>query len=528
MRRFFLFIPLFLLAGIVAKAQLGAEPDYPTRQNLGPSVNTNSVEILPVVSPDGKTLYFDRKYDSANVGGAADDDDIYYSTLRNDGTWAPAKNIGPPLNTRGSDVLFWISVDGNTALVHNGDLANDKSTGLGISRREAGGWGKPLPITIDSLTELGDNYYAYISPDQKRMILSIHRGKEDPDDYDLFVCEAKNNDLLEWREPQPISVLNSTEFDGAPFIASDNKTLYFNSDRPGGFGETDILFSKRVGDSWLQWTPPKYLGDINTPVAEASISIPAQGDYAYISGTGFFGEAFYGRSDLFRIKLPDSLRPSPVSIIIGRMLIGDRGLEGLVRAETPDGKRQINSTASDSYGRFILLLPQHEQVHITGFVQEYGETGVNIRTGGKEQPSQTVILNFDSTQASPRASDTDITASLLIGPIRFVSGSSDLTPTALEELQHNVASLKGAIQKGDVVRVAITGYTDDVGETDSNQALSLQRAGSVRRWLIANGISPRLISTDARGEANPVESNETEQGRAANRRVEVRVIAPRK
>ena len=104
----------------------------PGREHLGPAINTADIEIAPVISPDGKTLYFDRKYSFDNLGGTNDDDDIYYSTLGDDGLWSPAKNIGAPLNTMGSDVLFWIAPEGDVALVHNGGMINGRIVGLAI------------------------------------------------------------------------------------------------------------------------------------------------------------------------------------------------------------------------------------------------------------------------------------------------------------------------------------------------------------------------------------------------------------
>ncbi len=529
MRRFLLPISLLFLTTRLAVAQLGVEPEFPARQNLGPSLNSAGIEILPVVSPDGKTLYFDRKYDSTNVGGVDDDDDIYYSTLRNDGTWSPARNIGPPLNTRGSDVLFWISADGSSALVHNGEIVNGKKTGLAISHREGSSWGKPVPISIDGLADLGDSYYAFITPDQKRLILGLHLDKPDDEDFDLFTCDATSNDLMRWGKPEPIKALNTEFFEGAPFMASDNRTLYFTSDRPNGMGETDVYITRRIGNSWEMWSTPENMGpSVNTPLYEASISITAQGDFAYMSGTGFY-EAFYGKSDLFRIQLPDSLRPQRVVLVNGRMLVGDRGAEGLVRAEIAGKSGDVTSTASDSYGRFLLLLPAGEQYRITGFAPGHGETSVEVDARRNDPVTRSVILNFDVASATPRASDSDLTASLSVGPILFATGSSELSPEALEELRRYVGSIREAIANGGgITRVGVTGHTDDVGESDSNQQLSLSRAASVRRWLIANGISPKLISTDARGEIEPVASNETEEGRAKNRRVEIRVISARK
>src|SRR4051794_26899902 len=100
--RFSRLLPILLLSGFLslgislsAQAQLppkiGSETfNNATRRNLGPAINSGSIEILPVVSPDEKTIYFDRKYSRGNVGGPQDEDDIYYSTIGPNGAWLPA------------------------------------------------------------------------------------------------------------------------------------------------------------------------------------------------------------------------------------------------------------------------------------------------------------------------------------------------------------------------------------------------------------------------------------------------------
>jgi hypothetical protein len=90
-----------LLLWLVASTTLFCQDPRQQRENLGPEVNSSSIEIVPLVSPNGRSLYFDRKFDSANVGGADDEDDIYVSTLDSSGRWSPARHIGAPLNTKG-------------------------------------------------------------------------------------------------------------------------------------------------------------------------------------------------------------------------------------------------------------------------------------------------------------------------------------------------------------------------------------------------------------------------------------------
>jgi outer membrane protein OmpA-like peptidoglycan-associated protein len=77
-------------------------------------------------------------------------------------------------------------------------------------------------------------------------------------------------------------------------------------------------------------------------------------------------------------------------------------------------------------------------------------------------------------------------------------------------------------------RLIITGHTDDVGEEDYNLDLSYQRANSVRNFLIIKGISPLQMEIIAKGESEPIEDNSTDEGRAANRRVDISIITTTK
>ena len=70
----------------------------------------------------------------------------------------------------------------------------------------------------------------------------------------------------------------------------------------------------------------------------------------------------------------------------------------------------------------------------------------------------------------------------------------------------------------------VIGYTDSVGNSDYNQQLATQRAVSVRQALIERGIDPARLKAYGRGDADPVASNATAQGRAQNRRVEVLLV----
>ncbi|HKO49554.1 MAG TPA: OmpA family protein [Polyangiaceae bacterium] len=106
----------------------------------------------------------------------------------------------------------------------------------------------------------------------------------------------------------------------------------------------------------------------------------------------------------------------------------------------------------------------------------------------------------------------------LSGQVLFVTGKAELLPAARDQLDQVAAALK---DQGDVKPIVVEGYTDSVGSDATNQKLSKDRAESVRAYLVSKGVPADKITSVGKGEANPVASNDTPDGRANNRRVEI-------
>ena len=106
----------------------------------------------------------------------------------------------------------------------------------------------------------------------------------------------------------------------------------------------------------------------------------------------------------------------------------------------------------------------------------------------------------------------------LSGQVLFVTGKAELLPAARDQLDQVAAALK---DQGDVKPMVVEGYTDSVGSDATNQKLSKDRAETVRAYLVSKGVPSEKITAVGKGEANPVASNDTPEGRANNRRVEI-------
>ena len=121
----------------------------------------------------------------------------------------------------------------------------------------------------------------------------------------------------------------------------------------------------------------------------------------------------------------------------------------------------------------------------------------------------------DSVQAEPAQSEV-ITLS---DDVLFAFNQSDLTPTAKSQLD----ALMSKFEDADVVSIKVVGHTDSVGSDAYNQALSERRASSVAEYLLSQGVAPNKVTSEGRGESQPIADNETEEGRAKNRRVELHI-----
>ena len=133
-----------------------------------------------------------------------------------------------------------------------------------------------------------------------------------------------------------------------------------------------------------------------------------------------------------------------------------------------------------------------------------------------------------SKEASTTVAVTALAAAVMIFPeaALFESGKSELKPEGKQKIEEYREQAKDQLSSAD--HVMITGYTDNVGGADSNSALSQQRAAAVRDHLISLGADPQKFQVSGAGEAHPIADNNTEEGRAKNRRVEVAVLGAEK
>ncbi|MBM4150479.1 MAG: hypothetical protein FJ219_02385 [Ignavibacteria bacterium] len=281
---------------------LQAQQTFYCKERLPDIVNSYTRTLLPVLHPSGSRLYFVRKGHPNNIGGINDPDDIWYSDRVNGNFWTAPINAGPTINTPNSNALFSITADGNSAFVAS--VSYDGNLTFHMAQLSGNSWTIGKQFTISDFTMNSAEYFATMNADQNVLILAMnHEGSLG--DLDLYVS-LKNNQNI-WSKPLLMgNTINTISREGSPFLAQDNKTLYFYSNGFGGYGGSDLFMTKRLDDTWTRWTKPVNLGQfINTTGNERSITLTSRGDTACIIST----DANNDQEGMYFVCLQPEIRP---------------------------------------------------------------------------------------------------------------------------------------------------------------------------------------------------------------------------
>ncbi len=490
------------------------------RESLGPNINSIYDEVLPVISPDGKTLYVDRKNHPQNYrkpGARLDPnnvDNIWYSTQDADGNWMSLKNIGPMLNNGLGSFAASVTPDGNTLLLggryepKGNEIAGE--FGLWLTHRITDGWSYPEKVVVNDYYTNAAYVEFCLSNDGRTIILSLDR-RDSHGGKDLYVSFLQPDGT--WSAPKNLGPdVNSAADEATPFLASDGKTLYFASDGFAGYGSMDMYITRRLDSTWQHWSEPENLGpQLNTPGWDAYYTVPASGEYAYFVST----ENSLGQGDIFRVKLPESLRPAPVVLVSGNVLDAKTGKPVMaeIKYENLESGKEIGSArTSPGTGAYKITLPAGENYGYRAEAPGYVPVSQNLDLTKADTYQE---LERDLTLIPLEKGET-----VRLNNIFFETAKADLRPESFTELDRVVTMLKDNPN----MEIMIEGHTDNVGTPAGNMQLSAARALAVQSYLISKGITNTRLRTKGFGESKPVAANDTEANRQQNRRVEFTIV----
>lgn len=483
-------------------------------QNPGPSINTSFAEYSPALTADEQTLIFTRKKPRERRSSGMRQDyyeDFYISYFR-DGTWTAAENLGPPLNTLGNEGAQTITADGK----HLYFTACNRPDGIGscdiyYSRQEGGRWSVPENLGHPVNSPAWDSQPSVSADGNTLYFASSRSGSFGPSD----IWKTTRNEDGTWNIPENMgTVINTRKGEMSPFIHPDNQTLYFASEGHPGMGGLDIFFTRR--DEQGSWSEVVNLGyPINTHGDEFALIVGASGETAWFASDK---EGGYGDSDLYYFRLYEEARPTPVTYMKGIVSNADTGYPLGADFELIDVERGLvllSASADAVDGSFLVPIP----------------TGRNMALHVSKEGYLFFSENFSyedlRTTAEPHLRDiilepVKVGVAVVLRNVFFDTDSYTLKKASVHEL----IRLLDLMENNPEIHIEIGGHTDSTGSYAYNKVLSENRARSVRAFLLANGVSPERITYVGYGDTRPVDTNETEEGRANNRRTEFKIIRP--
>ena len=473
--------------------------------NLGRPLNSIYHESAPVISHDGQTLYFVVTNHPENNKGSEKSQDIWYAERDSiTGEWSGAKHMPEPFNEHRYNQVASVSPDGNQLLIRTG--AGKDRWDFATVTRVNGVWQSPDKLNIDNFDRLCQGKFngGFMSYEKDALLL-YYSEKKDSKISDLYVSFPQGNN--KWTQPQPIAALNSRYDEFGPYLAPDNKTMYFASSRPGGFGSTDVYKTERLDDTWLSWSKPENVGaPINTKGFDAYYAVGKSDTSVFTTRAHMTADG--GHLDIYSLKRIKVVKPKLK--LIGFIMEDSNGdfitTQASIRYELDSDVLGI--VRSDSaLGEYRTQLPNagmyRLQINAKGYLSATDSIEISSFT------SDTTV--YKDIYLTP----LEVGTSVRLNNIFFDYNKATLRPESYPELDKVVEMLEA----NPTLEIEIGGHTDDRGSEEYNQQLSKGRAEAVRQYLLDNLIEAERVTSHGYGESQPEVPNDSEANWQINRRV---------
>jgi outer membrane protein OmpA-like peptidoglycan-associated protein/tetratricopeptide (TPR) repeat protein len=471
-------------------------------QNMGDSINTPDLEYFPSLTIDGKKLIFTKRISNK---------ESFYESDRQNDVWGKAFPLAGKINSQDNNVGAQnISQDGQWLIYTGCNFPEGEgSCDLYISYLTKNGWSEPQNLGRNVNSEFWESTPS-LSPDKRDLYFSSNRtggygGK------DIWV--SHRTEKGNWGIPENLGPdINTSGDESTPFIHADNQTLYFNSNGLPCYSEKpDLFVTRKLADG--KWSKPENLGyPINTIDDEGSMIVDADGKTAYYSSDKIDTK---GGLDIYTFELRKDLRPLKTLWAKGKVYDNKTkaGLPSTVVLTDVNSRETVSKLQTDEDGNYLITLPVGKDyafnVHRKGYL--FYSQNYNI-----DSTSTDSVFNVDIPLESIEAN-----AKIILKNVFFDTKKTDLKPASITELD-NVVRL---MNENPNMKILISGFTDNVGKPADNLKLSTGRAVAVVNYLVAKGLKKERLSFKGLGEAKPIATNDTEEGRALNRRTELSVVS---
>ncbi|MBN3584377.1 OmpA family protein [Algoriphagus aestuarii] len=475
------------------------------KEKLSEPINKFQLQYFPVLTADGEQILFTKRDGTGNF----DKEDIFTSYVEPDGSWTNPVGIAETINSQYNEGTCSVTADGNILIYTSCDAPDSEgSCDLYIAYKVNGNWQRPTNMGKKVNSRSWDSQPS-LSADGRILFFSSNR-RGGFGGNDIWYSVRQNDGS--WSEAKNLgNMVNTAKDEISPFMFFNNEILFFASDGHPGFGGMDIFLS-RVENN--EFSVPENLGlPINDQLDQVALFITAQKDYAYFTELTT-GENGNDRSLLYRFKFPEEIYLGENLTVTGGKVFNAK------TGEPIDATLSLVSLTNDSTlyqfqsdgktGEFMMLYPDKA---ISGLYVE--KKGFLPKIYNVERDKLQNVEDLD-VELVPVASGEEF----VFENIFFDFDKYALKPESMSSLRRLVKFLK----ENPNVNIQITGHTDNVGSPGYNLQLSLQRAESVQKYLVGEGMHPARVMVDGKGDQQPVVPNTTPQNQALNRRITIKVL----
>ncbi len=523
-------------------AQLISNPRRVIINNVGEEINSEFDDYNPVLTSNGSIMYFssrrpEREKSERSVVDTKYFEDIY-KAIKVDGEWQRALRIdNKKLNSKKKNkenlAISGLSLDDKTLYLYKGDK---RGGDIYFSEFEKGKWRKLKPLRklntrqkeADICFDDNGKTAYFISGDEKTSLGGL----------DIYV--VRQDGKGRWNEPQNLSPLvNSTYNEMGVYI--DGDTLYFSSEGHNSMGGYDVFMTTR--DETGVWSKPVNMGyPINSPDDDVFYRSGLDDKHAYYSANRENG---VGALDIFKIiylgaekepklitrditiagmnrEIPSVFFESPVALEIDNRfqlmgVITEEGTQKPVVSKLEfidmEQNRVVATSMSGKDGNYQLKLPEKKNYGVEISANGY-MLFLDVVDLMSEPSNEMAIRNFE-------LKSVEVGAKVVLENIFFEFGKSTLKPESYPALDQ----VKKLLESNPSLRIEISGHTDNVGSLRTNMKISTERAEAVADYLIEQGIDKTRIEYKGYAFNQPIAPNNTEDGRAKNRRVEFKILS---
>ncbi|MDR2836157.1 MAG: OmpA family protein [Bacteroidales bacterium] len=487
------------------------------------NVSSENDEYLPFISPDGTLMFFTRAYmkkdkssayltkfvEEFSVAHSEDDSEINYSKIQ---------EMPLPFNSGRNQGAAAININNSELFITICEYSRSDYNNCDIfySTRNNNGW--------SDLKNMGSNINGQftwesqpsISGDGKTLYFSSIRPENigfDPNNPTTDIYSSTRNSNGTWSKAKNLgSIINTPGNEKSPFIHTDSQTLYFSSDGHVGIGGYDIFFSKIIDNTF---TKPKNIGfPINTENDDIGFVVNTSGSKAYFASNKLKG---IGGWDIYSISLFDDIKPEKVVLLKGQ--ISDDEGHSISNAKIDvvkvDNQELTEGIVNQHSGQYAVAIPQkdnNEEYLMVVRKEDYNFTSALVDIS-KENSDKPITINFD-------VKPIEAGVSVKLNDIYFSTASFQIDKKSFVVLNNFIIFLN----ENPKIKIEIRGHTDNIGNLQSNITLSENRAKSVFDYLIKNKVDSARLQYKGYGPNMPIDSNETEAGRAKNRRTEFFIL----